>query len=268
MVLLKGHGPDGFRFFTNYESAKAGQLEAEPARGAGRLLARARPPGAGPRARSSGCRRGRLRRLLREPPAGQPARRLGLAAEPAAGRPRGARASCSRRPTSACEGVEEVPRPPPLGRLPAAPGDDRVLAGPAAPASTTASSTGATRAAGRSSASPPERSTADGPISRSHGAVFVPSAVCLIRRRRRRAPAARSARGWRPRASPAAETWALTVATERWSSVEISALERPRPTASATSRSRGLSRSISSSRRARRGRAVAARRRPARSAAG
>jgi pyridoxamine 5'-phosphate oxidase len=28
MVLLKGFGPDGFRFFTNYASAKAGQLEA------------------------------------------------------------------------------------------------------------------------------------------------------------------------------------------------------------------------------------------------
>ena len=27
-VLLKGAGPDGFRFFTNYESAKGGQLEA------------------------------------------------------------------------------------------------------------------------------------------------------------------------------------------------------------------------------------------------
>jgi pyridoxamine 5'-phosphate oxidase len=30
MVLLKGHGPDGFRFFTNYESAKAGQIDADP----------------------------------------------------------------------------------------------------------------------------------------------------------------------------------------------------------------------------------------------
>ena len=30
MVLLKGHGPNGFRFFTNYESAKAAQLAAEP----------------------------------------------------------------------------------------------------------------------------------------------------------------------------------------------------------------------------------------------
>jgi len=28
MVLLKGFGPDGFRFFTNYESAKAGQLDS------------------------------------------------------------------------------------------------------------------------------------------------------------------------------------------------------------------------------------------------
>jgi pyridoxamine 5'-phosphate oxidase len=28
MVLLKGFGPDGFRFFTNYESAKASQLES------------------------------------------------------------------------------------------------------------------------------------------------------------------------------------------------------------------------------------------------
>jgi pyridoxamine 5'-phosphate oxidase len=30
MVLLKGHGPDGFRFFTNYESAKADQIGADP----------------------------------------------------------------------------------------------------------------------------------------------------------------------------------------------------------------------------------------------
>lgn len=29
MVLLKGHGPDGFRFFTNYGSAKAGQIDAD-----------------------------------------------------------------------------------------------------------------------------------------------------------------------------------------------------------------------------------------------
>ena len=30
MVLLKGHGPDGFRFYTNFESRKAGELAANP----------------------------------------------------------------------------------------------------------------------------------------------------------------------------------------------------------------------------------------------
>src|SRR4029077_667446 len=30
MVLLKGFGPEGFRFFTNYESAKGKELEANP----------------------------------------------------------------------------------------------------------------------------------------------------------------------------------------------------------------------------------------------
>jgi pyridoxamine 5'-phosphate oxidase len=30
MVLLKGYGPDGFRFFTNYESAKGAELAASP----------------------------------------------------------------------------------------------------------------------------------------------------------------------------------------------------------------------------------------------
>ena len=30
MVLLKGHGPDGFRFFTNLESRKAGEIAANP----------------------------------------------------------------------------------------------------------------------------------------------------------------------------------------------------------------------------------------------
>ncbi|MGZ8666647.1 MAG: pyridoxamine 5'-phosphate oxidase [Solirubrobacterales bacterium] len=30
MVLLRGHGPDGFRFYTNYESAKGEQIAADP----------------------------------------------------------------------------------------------------------------------------------------------------------------------------------------------------------------------------------------------
>jgi pyridoxamine 5'-phosphate oxidase len=33
MVLLKGFGPDGFRFFTSYDSAKGRQLEAMPRAG-------------------------------------------------------------------------------------------------------------------------------------------------------------------------------------------------------------------------------------------
>src|SRR3954451_4689052 len=36
MVLLKGVGADGFRFFTNYESAKAGQVDGA---GAGAIVA-------------------------------------------------------------------------------------------------------------------------------------------------------------------------------------------------------------------------------------
>jgi pyridoxamine 5'-phosphate oxidase len=31
MVLLKGHGPEGFRFYTNRESSKGAQLDAHPA---------------------------------------------------------------------------------------------------------------------------------------------------------------------------------------------------------------------------------------------
>src|SRR5919106_4640508 len=31
MVLLKGFGPDGFRFFSNYDSAKGEELGANPA---------------------------------------------------------------------------------------------------------------------------------------------------------------------------------------------------------------------------------------------
>ena len=48
MVLLKGVDDRGFRFFTNYESARAAQLEATPGAALIVVLARARPPGAGP----------------------------------------------------------------------------------------------------------------------------------------------------------------------------------------------------------------------------
>ena len=81
MVLLKGFGPDGFRFFTNYESAKGEELAAKPPGGPGHLLARARPSGASQGRGRATLGRG-LRRLLREPAARQPDRRGDLAAEP------------------------------------------------------------------------------------------------------------------------------------------------------------------------------------------
>ena len=109
MVLLKGFGTVGFRFFTNYESAKAAQLDAAGPRGARPLLARARPAGAGARA-DRAARRRRVRRVLREPPARLAARRLGLAAEPAARRPGRARRAARRgRRSDSTDG--EVSRP-------------------------------------------------------------------------------------------------------------------------------------------------------------
>ena len=53
MVLLKGFGPDGFRFFSNYESAKGEELAGPPGGRPGRLLARAGPPGPRARGRSA-----------------------------------------------------------------------------------------------------------------------------------------------------------------------------------------------------------------------
>jgi hypothetical protein len=115
MVLLKGHGSDGFRFHTNYDSAKAVEIAADP-RGA--LILYWREHDRQVRARG--------------PLAGEPARRLGLAAEPPARRPCRPRAPPrgGPRPLRRHRG-----RPPtrPLGRLSPAPADDRVLAGPAGP---------------------------------------------------------------------------------------------------------------------------------------
>ena len=148
MVLLKGFGPDGVSLL---HQPRVGQGEA--ARGARRggarpLLARARPPGAGPRPGGAAARGG-LRRVLRDPPARLPDRRLGLAPERAAARPRGA-----GRPGARDRGaVRRRRRPAPalLGRLRAAP-RARSSSGRARPAaSTTASSTRATGTAGGSS---------------------------------------------------------------------------------------------------------------------
>jgi len=109
MVLLKGHGPDGFRFFTNYESAKAGQIAADP-RGALILYwrehdrqVRARGPIERlPDADSDAYFVGRARES-----------RLGAWASPQS-RPLADRAELDARLAEARErfdGVEDVPRP-------------------------------------------------------------------------------------------------------------------------------------------------------------
>ena len=87
MVLLKGFGADGFRFHTNYESAKGGQLSAD---GRAAIVVywreldrqvRIRGPVETPQRRGLG-------RVLQHPAARAPGRRVGIAAEPPAGRPR------------------------------------------------------------------------------------------------------------------------------------------------------------------------------------
>ena len=68
MVLLKGVGPDGFRFFTNQASRKGAELAAQPALLAAVPVAPARAAGAGRRGRRAAAarrRRGLLRRSAR-----------------------------------------------------------------------------------------------------------------------------------------------------------------------------------------------------------
>jgi pyridoxamine 5'-phosphate oxidase len=109
MVLLKGHGPDGFRFFTNYESDKAAQIATDP-RGALILYWRehdrqVRARGAFerlPAADSDAYFAGRARES-----------RLGAWASPQS-RPLADRAELDARLAAARErfdGVEDVPRP-------------------------------------------------------------------------------------------------------------------------------------------------------------
>ena len=94
MVLLKGFGPDGFRFFTNYESAKGTELDANPRAALviywRELDRQIRVRGNVERLSASG-----FRRLLRQPAARQPGRVLDLTAEPA-DRAGGARAPLPR----------------------------------------------------------------------------------------------------------------------------------------------------------------------------
>lgn len=109
MVLLKGHGPDGFRFFTNYGSVKAVQIGADP-RGAlivywrehDRQVRARGPIERLPAAASDAYFAGRARES-----------RLGAWASPQS-RPLADRAELDARLAAVRErfaGVEEVPRP-------------------------------------------------------------------------------------------------------------------------------------------------------------
>ena len=79
-VLLRGVDERGFRFFTNYRSAKARDLDATRPGRADVGLARAAPLDARDRPGPAAARRGE-RRVLRLAPARQPDRGVGVAAE-------------------------------------------------------------------------------------------------------------------------------------------------------------------------------------------
>ena len=112
MVLLKGHGPDGFVFYTNEQSAKGGQLAANPRAALlfhwKSLRRQVRVEGAVERVTE---RRGR--RLFRHALAGFAARRLGVGPVAAARQPRDLRKAV-RRGERRFEGAD-VPRPPHWG---------------------------------------------------------------------------------------------------------------------------------------------------------
>ena len=114
MVLLKGVDPRGFRFFTNHESSKGGQLAASGLAALVDLLARARPPGPRPRRGRAPRRRG-VRRLLRHPAPRLAARRLGLAAVTADGLADRARPASRRGRGAVRRG--RGPAPGALGRV-------------------------------------------------------------------------------------------------------------------------------------------------------
>ncbi len=90
MVLLKGFGPNGFRFFTNLSISERGAAGGDAPGGAGALLARARPPGADPRTVEPFPRRSRTS-------TSRPARAR-LRSEPGL-RPRASRCPTARRST-------------------------------------------------------------------------------------------------------------------------------------------------------------------------
>ena len=131
MVLLKGHGPDGFDFYTNDDSRKGEQLADNPQAAllfhwkSLRRQVRDRRPG-------RGIAGGRGRRLFRDPQPGFAARRLGIRPVASARQPRHLRARYEEM-KQRFEG-EHVPRPPHWGGYRLVAEQYRILDGPATPA--------------------------------------------------------------------------------------------------------------------------------------
>ena len=127
MVLLKGYDDRGFVFFTNYDSRKGRELADNPRAALlffwSELERQVRIEGPVER-----DRRGRIGRVLPQPPADEPHRGLGLAAEradPQQGLAAGARRRNGTAPWSESGATAA------LGRLPGTARDDGVLAGAA-----------------------------------------------------------------------------------------------------------------------------------------
>ena len=131
-VLAKGIDERGVVFYTNYESAKGRDLEAQPYAAAQFVWLAARAAGAADRRGRAGVAR------ARPPPTSRPAR----VARSSAPGPRRSRRWSPRAPSSSAAaprstarfGDGEVARAAALGRLPHRAGGGRVLAGPPRPA--------------------------------------------------------------------------------------------------------------------------------------
>ncbi len=119
IVYMRGR----FRFFTNYESAKGRQIAADPRVA---LVFFWEPLHRSVRVEGEAVEAagGRQRRVLRDPPPRQPARGVGVTAEPGDRDAGGDRRRLRRRGPAAAA----------LGRLRGHGAHDRVLAGPAEPA--------------------------------------------------------------------------------------------------------------------------------------
>ena len=188
----RAFGPEGFRFFTNLESAKARAARGRRRGGAGPLLARARPPGAGPGpGRAAAERRSRTSTSRPGPASSQ----LGAWASPQSGRSR-SREELDARVDEARASGSPAPRSR-ARRTGAATccGRERSSSGRARSAACTTAS--ATRASGATTAGAIERLGARRGVDGSGGSAWRVELARRTRaaRRGRRSGARRGCRG-------------------------------------------------------------------------